>query len=88
MKLPNRVRLFATPWTAAHQDPLSMGFSRQEYWSGLPLPSLYKLLIFVIKEENNKTYFTTCICKKEKENNRNGKYLSFKIIIILTNLIQ
>ena len=34
------VRLFATPWTAAHQAPLSMGFSRQEYWSGVPLPSL------------------------------------------------
>ena len=32
------VRLFATPWTAAHQAPLSMGFSRQEYWSGLPCP--------------------------------------------------
>ena len=30
-------RLFATPWTAAHQTPPSMGFSRQEYWSGLPL---------------------------------------------------
>ena len=33
------VRLFATPWTAASQAPPSMGFSRQEYWSGLPLPS-------------------------------------------------
>ena len=32
------VRLFATPWTVAHQDPLSMGFSRQEHWSGLPCP--------------------------------------------------
>ena len=32
-------RLFATPWTAAYQTPPSMGFSRQEYWSGLPLPS-------------------------------------------------
>ena len=32
-------RLLATPWTAAHQAPLSMGFSRQEYWSGEPLPS-------------------------------------------------
>ena len=30
------VHLFVTPWTAAHQDPLSMGFSRQEYWSRLP----------------------------------------------------
>ena len=40
--LPNcfrRVRLSATPWTAAHQAPLSMGFSRREYWSGLPFPS-------------------------------------------------
>ena len=33
------VRLLATPWTAAHQAPLSMGFFRQEYWSGVPLPS-------------------------------------------------
>ena len=32
------VRLFATPWTIAHQAPLSMGVSRQEYWSGLPCP--------------------------------------------------
>ena len=39
-KLLSRVRLLATPWTAAHQAPLSMGFSRQEYWSGVPLPSL------------------------------------------------
>ena len=36
----SRVRLCATPWTAAHQAPLSMGFSRQEYWSGLPCPPL------------------------------------------------
>jgi len=35
----SRVRLCATPWTAAYQAPLSMGFSRQEYWSGVPLPS-------------------------------------------------
>ena len=33
------VQLFATPWTVAYQAPLSMGFSRQEYWSGLPFPS-------------------------------------------------
>ena len=36
----SRVRLLATPWTAAHQAPPSMGLSRQEYWSGVPLPSL------------------------------------------------
>ena len=38
VKLLSRVRLFATPWTAAHQAPLSMGVSRQEYWSGVPSP--------------------------------------------------
>ena len=39
VKSLSRVRLLATPWTAAHQAPLSMGFSRQEYWSGVPMPS-------------------------------------------------
>ena len=39
VKLLSRVWLFTTPWTAAYQAPLSMGFSRQEYWRGLPLPS-------------------------------------------------
>ena len=39
MKLLSRVRLFATPWTVAYYAPPSMGFSRQEYWSGLPFPS-------------------------------------------------
>ena len=39
VKSLSRVRLFATSWTVAHQAPLSMGFSRQEYWSGLPFPS-------------------------------------------------
>ena len=39
VKSLSRVWLLATPWTAAYQAPPSMGFSRQEYWSGLPLPS-------------------------------------------------
>ena len=39
VKSLSRVQLFVTPWTVAHQAPLSMGFSRQEYWSGLPFPS-------------------------------------------------
>ena len=39
VKLLSSVRLLATPRTAAYQAPLSMGFARQEYWSGLPLPS-------------------------------------------------
>ena len=40
VKSLSRVWLFVTPWTAAHQAPLSMGFSRQENWSGVPWPSL------------------------------------------------
>ena len=39
VKSLGHVRLFATPWTVAYQGPLSMGFSRQKYWSGLPFPS-------------------------------------------------
>ena len=39
VKSLSHVGLFAAPWTVAHQAPLSMGFSRQEYWSGLSFPS-------------------------------------------------
>ena len=44
LKSLSRVQHLVTPWTAAHQAPPSMGFSRQEYWSGLPLPSLFLCL--------------------------------------------
>ena len=49
VKSLSRVQLFAIPWTVAYQAPLSMGFSRQEYWSGVPIPSptivnVYKVL--------------------------------------------
>ena len=54
VKSLSRVRLLATPWTAAYQAPLSMGFSRQEYWSGVPLPSpsiyIYAHIKYVNKE--------------------------------------
>ena len=43
----SHVWLCATPWTAAHQTPLSMEFSRQEYWSGLPFPSLFLMWTIV-----------------------------------------
>ena len=48
VKLLSHVRLFVTPWTTAHQAPLSMGFSRQENWSGVPLLSLSPFLKLVI----------------------------------------
>ena len=43
VKSLSRVRLLATPWTAAYQAPPSMGFARQEYWSGVPLPSPFPI---------------------------------------------
>ena len=45
VKSLSRVQLLATPWTAAYQAPRSMGFSRQEYWSGAPLPSLFRVTV-------------------------------------------
>ena len=42
-----------TPWTAAHQAPLSMDFSRQEYWSGLPFPSPSLYFLFVLSGGDN-----------------------------------
>ena len=66
VKSLSRVWLFATPWTAAYQAPPSMGFSRQEYWSGVPLPSLAHTHILA----NKYRYLLVYICqqiKKEKK---------------------
>ena len=62
VKSLSRVRLLATPWTAAHQAPPSMGFSRQEYWSGVPLPSLSHTTV-TSKNENNPTLDFVTQCK-------------------------
>ena len=48
MKVKSLSHVFATPSTAAHQAPPSMGFSRQEYWSGVPLPSLNHSILYVL----------------------------------------
>ena len=55
VKSLSRVRLLVTPWTAAHQAPQSMGFSRQEYWNGVPLPPPWALL-------GGKIYLTSEVC--------------------------
>ena len=49
------VQLLATPWIAAHQVPPSMGFSRQEYWSGVPLPSIILLTVYLREMKNIST---------------------------------
>ena len=66
VKSLSRVWLFMTPWTAAYQAPPPMGFSRQEYWSGLPLPSpegirmVYKTLKHERKAESSCSEATSC----------------------------
>ena len=45
----SRVRLLATPWTAAYQAPLSMGFSRQEYWSGVPTSHQFNYFTYMLQ---------------------------------------
>ena len=52
VKSLSHVRLLATPWTAAYQAPPSMGFSRQEYWSEVPLSSPDKRLLYANKMDN------------------------------------
>ena len=57
----NHVWLSATPWTAAHQAPPSMGFSRQEYWSGVPLPSGITVELFqILKDDAVKVLHSIC----------------------------
>jgi len=56
-KLLSRVRLVVTPWTAAYQAPPSMRFSRQEYWSGVPLPSLILYLVVYICQSQSLSSF-------------------------------
>ena len=66
LKTFSHVQLFATPWTEAHQAPLPMGFSRQEYWSGVPLPSpIYSAMSTISKLINTSTFshhHRVCVC--------------------------
>ena len=55
VKSLSRVQILATPWTAAYQPPPSVGFSRQEYWSGVPLPSPMHLNKQAQRKNNNNT---------------------------------
>ena len=77
VKLLSGVPLLVTPWTAAHQAPPSMGFSRQEYWSGVPLPSLMVRLTFfkqtVAINPVQKTETTPYKTPKTKPKQRNPK---------------
>ena len=81
------VRLYATPQMAAHQAPPSMGFSRQEYWSGLPLPSSMAILCYLIlkgflwldKEER-------AVSKRFLRNSHNQTHLYVSAFLSFLNL--
>ena len=62
VKSLSRVRLFVTPWTVAYQAPPSTGFSRQEYWSGLPFSfsNTGPLISRLMNEMKFKKYFLKC----------------------------
>ena len=58
VKSLSQVQLFATPWTVAYQAPLSMGFSRQEYWSGVPFQFSFTNQIIYFPSH----YLILCLC--------------------------
>ena len=69
-KLLSRVQLLATPWTAAYQAPPSMGFSRQKYWSGMPLPSPN---IYVLGPVKDATFVRQDSCSSQAGNLSKGR---------------
>ena len=78
VKSLSHVRLFATPWTVAHQAPPSMGFSRQEYWSGLPFYSAIKRSKTVQSAEMQldlETVIQSEESQKEKKKSYNNFYM-------------
>ena len=65
VKSLSRVRLFTTPWTAAYQASPSMGFSRQQYWSGVPLPSLSMGIGVGVAKRSGSDLLSYCISCSE-----------------------
>ena len=84
VKSLSRVRLLATPWTTSHQAPPSMGFSRQECWSGVPLPSPlnhHYLIVFSSRtREDEKDNLTT---KTFREREKKKTFFSFCKLVIM-----
>ena len=78
----------ATPWTAAHQAPLSMGFSRQKYWSGVPLPSpkfdiRCKLFVDIIFQLEERVYWVFLSCRSVRVFQMHflHQWLTFRFVI-------
>ena len=86
VKSPSHAQLLATPWTAAYQAPLSMGFSRQEHWSGVPLPSpkLYAMISFLLNIHINTHAHTN---KEHPEECKSSVYSRFLDSGIMGNIL-
>ena len=83
VKTLSHVRLIATPWTAAHQAPPSVGFSKQEYWSGVPLPSpQLPPMISQIPSFIQKSEWTKSQCTQVKKKNLYFKKVSYCLLAL------
>ena len=67
VKSLSHVRLLETPWTAAYQALPPMGFSRQEYWSGVPLPSPFKALVQTLFQHHNTQIFHVYLAQIKRQ---------------------
>ena len=74
VKSLSRVWLLATPWTAAYQGPPSMGFSRQEYWSGVPLPSPELCANSLLNDGGEISEYEEKGTKSQKKNKTNNRW--------------
>ena len=92
MKLLSHVQLFATAWAAAYQAPLSMGFSGQEYWSGLPFPSpsddiceaiqFCRIRPYFVLGHNKGHSLTLCTCQCQMNFSSSSKFRSFSLFFV------
>ena len=83
VKLLSRVGCLATPWTAAYQAPPSMGFSRQENWSGVPLPSLLMVLGIAFFWNSQKLCYNFFLKKLNKFFSQVGQTAFFLLITVI-----
>ena len=85
----SHVQLSGTPWTAAHQAPPSMGFSRQEHWSGVPLPSPYVTLLLIFAFLNCLLSVITQLLRLliEKNSKNIWRYNGYPLLYFLVSLL-
>ena len=86
VKSLSHVQLFATPWTVAYEAPPSIGFSRQEYWSGLPFPSLGDLPNPGIEPRSPALYADALLSEPSGKSNLTNSVFKIMVIRMLTDV--